>query len=224
MLAELRIVPLFAGLADADIRTLTEGAETLTVEAETRLWGEGDPVNRFIIVLDGHVEMSVDKDGRRSVVEIAGKGTVLGEAALFGAEGFLMSAWALPGARLLSIPAQPFRARLEERFDLMRHMLSSMSFRLRLLVRKIAELKLKSTTQRLGSFLLSLAGDAPGPVRLRFPYDKRRVAEELGMQPESLSRALSKLARLGVEPAPDNAVVIADTALLREFCLGEDMA
>lgn len=223
MLAELQIVPLFAGLAEADVKALTEGAEVLEVATETLLWKEGDPADRFVVVLAGHVEMSVDKQGRRSVVEIAGTGTVLGEAALFGGEGFSMSARALPGTRLLSIPARPFCALLEQRFDLMRHMLSSMSFRLRLLVRKIAELKLKSTAQRLGSFLLSLAGDAAGPVRLRFPYDKRLVAEELGMQPESLSRALSKLARLGVETGPDNAVVIADLAPLREFCLGEDL-
>ena len=223
VLLQLQFTPLFSGLLEADIRALIEGARLMFLAHEHALYDQGDLVADFYVVLDGHVELSVDSGGRRSVVEVVRKGTVLGDAAMFGDGRFLMSARVLTGATVLAVPAASFLDKLETRFDIITHMLSTMSFRLRMLVRQIAELKLKTTAQRLGSFLLSQAEAEEGRVTLRFPYDKRLVADELGMKPESLSRALAKLGKLGVESRPDNSVVIADIERLREFCVEDDM-
>jgi cAMP-binding proteins - catabolite gene activator and regulatory subunit of cAMP-dependent protein kinases len=222
-LLQLQLTPLFAGLPEADIRALVEGAEVVTLDHEHPLHTQGDPVERFFVVLDGHVEVSVEEGGRRSVVEVAHKGAVMGDAALFGDGRFLTSGRVLTGATILSIPARSFLAKLEPRFDIISQMLSGLSFRLRLLVRQIAELKLKTTAQRLGSFLLSMAGAEEGRAVVRFPYDKKLVADELGMKPESLSRALAKLAPVGVDSRPDNSVVIADVERLRDFCAEDDL-
>lgn len=224
ILLQLQFTPLFAGLAPADIRTLVGGAEVIGVAADQPLFAAGDPASRFFVVLDGHVEVSLEEEGRRAVVEVARKGVVLGDTALFGDGLFPVSARTLSAATLLAVPAEPFLAQLDRRFDIVLHMLSTQSARLRLLVRRIAELKLKTTAQRLGSFLLSLTEAEDGAVRLRFPYDKKSVAEELGMKPESLSRALAKLARVGVTPLPDNQVAVADLESLRAFCAEEDPA
>lgn len=223
VLLQLQFTPLFAGLLEADIRDLIAGARLVTLGHETALYEQDDPVVEFFVVMDGHVELSIDIDGRRSVVEVARKGVVLGDAAMLGPGRFFMSARVLTSATLLAIPAASFLAKLEPRFDIITHMLSTLSFRLRMLVRQIAELKLKTTAQRLGSFLLSQVEAEEGRAAVRFPYDKRLVADELGMKPESLSRALAKLAKLGVESLPDNSVVIADVERLREFCVEDDM-
>ncbi|CAA7619434.1 Crp/Fnr family transcriptional regulator [Magnetospirillum sp. UT-4] len=224
VLLQLQFTPLFSGLQEGDIRDLVAGAVIEAHGHEAQLYAAGDPVERFYVVLDGHVELSIDAEGRRSVVEVARKGTVLGDAAMFGDGRFLMTARALTGATLLAVPAESFLAKLEARFDIITHMLSTMSFRLRMLVRQIAELKLKTTAQRLGSFLLSMVEAEEGAVSVRFPYDKKLVADELGMKPESLSRALAKLAKVGVESKADNVVRIADIERLRDFCVEDDLA
>jgi len=222
ILLQLQCIPLFAGLAEADVRALVEGAKVVGLAHERPLYQAGDSQDWLYVILDGHIELSIDEDGRKSVVEVARRGVVLGDAALFAGRRFLMSARVLTAATLLAIPAGSFAALVEARFDLMLHVLSTMSFRLRAQVRQIAELKLKTTAQRLGGFLLSLTDAAEGRVRIRFPYDKKLVAEELGMKPESLSRALAKLARIGVESLPDNAVAVADIGRLREFCVEDE--
>lgn len=222
-LLQLQFAPLFTGLAEKDVRDLLADSELLLLDHEYLLYHEGDPVDRFYVVMDGHVELSVDVDGRKSVVEVARRATVLGDAAMFGAGRYIMTARVLTNATLLAIPAAGFRARLEERLDIMLHMLTTMSFRLRMLVRQIAELKLKTTAQRLGSFLLTMTDAEDGRVDLRFPYDKKLVADQLGMKPESLSRALAKLGKVGVESRPDNVVAVADIAQLREFCAEEEV-
>ncbi len=222
VLLHLQFTPLFAGLAEAVVAELTAGAEVVALAPDTVLFRAGQPVERFFVVVDGHVEVSVETEGRRSVVDVVRRGAVLGDIGLFSDGVFVTTARALTPASLLAVPAQAFLARLEQRFDVQLHMLSAMSLRLRRLVRQIAELKLKTTAQRLGSFLLSLTSAADGRVELRFPYDKKLVADELGMKPESLSRALGKLARAGVESRPDNSVVVADIGELRLFCAEDD--
>jgi CRP/FNR family transcriptional activator FtrB len=223
VLLQLQVTPLFAGLAEAVVADLVDGAAVVALAPESPLFQAGEVVERFFVVLDGHVEVSVEADGRRSVVEVVRQGAVLGDAGLFAGGRFQTSARLLTAATLLAVPAAAFVARLEQRFDVQRHMLTTMSLRLRMLVRQIAELKLKTTAQRLGSFLLSLTAVPSGRVELRFPYDKKLVADELGMKPESLSRALAKLARVGVESRPDNTVAVADIARLRQFCVEDDV-
>jgi CRP/FNR family transcriptional activator FtrB len=223
VLLQLQFTPLFTGLAERDVGELLTGAEMHVLPNEHLLFETGGEAADFYVVLDGHVELSVDSDGRRSVVEVVRKGAVLGDAAMFAGGGHLTAARVLTGATVLRIPATSFLRRLEDRLDILLHMLSTMSFRLRMLIRQIAELKLKTTAQRLGSFLLTLTEANRGRVELRFPYDKRLVADELGMKPESLSRALGKLAKVGVESRPDNLVVVADLARLRDFCVEDDL-
>jgi len=222
VLLQLQFAPLFTGLAERDIHLLLDGAQAVTFPHEHVIYRQGEPVERFFVILDGHVELSMDNDGKRSVVEVAKRPTLLGEAAMFSTGRYIMTARVLTGATVLAVPAGPFRARLEERLDIMTHMLTTMSLRLRMLLRQIAELKLKSTAQRLGSFLLSMAESDRGRAEIRFPYDKKLVADQLGMKPESLSRALAKLAKAGVESRPDNLVVIADVAGLRDFCAEDE--
>ena len=51
------------------------------------------------------------------------------------------------------------------------------------------------------------------------PYDKTLISRRLGMQPESLSRILAKLRKLGVK-TDTNQVVICDVTDLFDFANG----
>ena len=98
-------------------------------------------------------------------------------------------------------------------------MLAGFSARLRAQVREITELKLKSTAERLAGFLLTLTDVTEGGAVVRLPFDKYLLAEKLGMQPESLSRAFAKLRAVGVRTeGHDRRVVITELADLRRFC------
>jgi CRP-like cAMP-binding protein len=109
-------------------------------------------------------------------------------------------------------------------------MLVGMSTRLRGLVREITALKMASTAERLGAFLLALA-DArepclhgvqyKGPVTVTLPFSKQMLAQKLGMQPESLSRAFGKLRQFGVRGSGQTRVVLDDLSGLRAFCQPE---
>ncbi len=221
VLAELSLTPLLAGLAEGEARLLLSDAWTESRSDGDILFARGGVAVGFFLLLDGHVELFVEEGGRSTVIEIAQRPAILGEAALFVDGRHPLSARVVGHARLLAVPRGPFLAVLDRRFDLAQRMLGSMSVRLRGLVGQISELKLKSTAQRLAGFLLGLTRQEEGAATVRFPYDKRLAAEALGMTAESLSRALARLAPLGVESRAENLVAIADIAALRDFCIEE---
>ena len=91
--------------------------------------------------------------------------------------------------------------------------------RLRELVDEIEQLKAHSAPQRIADFFVKQAGSASGSARIALPYEKALIASRLGMKPESFSRALGRLAELGVAVERDS-VSIADVARLAAFAEG----
>ena len=219
--AELSLLPLFSGLPPEDLSWLLQAAWVQHYSDGHDLFLSRQPAQHLYVVLDGHVELYSPGSPGRNVLEIAQCPTVLGESALSPDGLYSESARIVGHSRLLVIPATAFLTALQGRFDLALRLLSSMSVRLHGLVTQISSLKLKSTAQRLAGFLLGIADTHQNVTRAHFPYDKRLVAQYLGMTAESLSRALARLAPLGVTSNNDNTVTMDDLAALRAFC-GED--
>ena len=92
--------------------------------------------------------------------------------------------------------------------------------RLRQLVDEIEQLKARSAAQRIADFFVKQAKVASGAARIALPYEKALIAGRLGMKPESFSRALAKLAELGVVVERDS-VSIRDVARLAAFAEGK---
>lgn len=220
--AMLKQTPLFLGLNEEDTRLLLSRAHIGLYSDDELLFDRGSPADRLFLMLDGHVEVFLDDSGRKSVLEVAKRPALLGEAALYTDGQYSDGARSIGFAKVVTVPAEAFRTALDSRFDLAQRMLATMSMRLRGLVVQIAELKLKSTAQRVGGFLLGLADTMDGEAVVRFPYDKRLAAEYLGMTAESLSRALQRLSSVGVQSRADNVVAIADLEQLRDFCIEDE--
>ncbi len=196
----------------------------MSVPRESAIFRQGDEADRFYIVLGGRVALSViDTAGRESVVEVVKPGDTFGESAIFDHGAFPFGARAIEDARLVNVPAESFLRNLTKDFSFVMLMLASMSAHLRFLVKQVGELKLKTTEQRLGSYLLAQVGDGGGAARVHLPYDKKILASQLGMTPESLSRAFARLRDLGVS-SEGGSVTICDVSCLREFCKDFDFS
>lgn len=210
---------LFSGLPEAELVMLTRQAALERYRAGDILFRHDDPVERFFVVVEGRVALCLDADGEdASVARIAGPGDTFAEACICGLGTYSVTAEALTPAMVITIPRAPLRALLEERFDLVLPMLCEMSFRLRNLVRQITELKMKTAAQRLASCLLRLTEVEKGPAEIHLPYGKKMLASQLGMMPETLSRAFMKLQALGLHGvARGNVMQIKEVTVLREF-------
>ena len=80
---------------------------------------------------------------------------------------------------------------------------------------EISDLKLRSSPQRLASYLLDLVTDPEEkPARFVLPIMKEALAAKIGCRPENLSRAFAALRRIGVQ-THQSAVVVHDVPALR---------
>lgn len=210
-------VPLLRGLDEAARRDVTgDGAVKLYRRGAT-LFIQGDPAEAVFVILDGWIKLfRTTQEGAESVIAVFSRGESFAEAAIFDRSVYPVSAMAIEDSRLLLLPARPFIAKLERNSAYALAMLASMSSRLRRLVRQIEQLTVRSSTERLADFLLSLCDGASGSAMIRLPLEKALIAGRLGMQPETFSRALSKLRQHGVQ-CRGNEVTIKDIDALARF-------
>jgi len=130
-----------------------------------------------------------------------------------------VNAEAMAGSRLVRIDAKPFLARLAENRALALEMIASMErWHLRLMG-EMWQLKVRSPAQRLAWYMLGLTDVGSGTATVTLPYRKGIIARRIGIAPESLSRALARLAELGVQTDGDE-VTIGDVEKLRRFSAG----
>lgn len=220
-LAGLAELPLFAGLDQAEIVHLLANARVESRPAGAMLFLQGDPAAAFFAVLAGWVKLyRSTEEGHESVIAMLPEGESFAEAAAFEDATYPVSAAVIEDARLLIIPAQPFLAKVINDGRLVVKMMASMSRRLRQLVNQVQDLNLKSSVQRVASYLHSLCRVEAGATTVDLPLDKALIARHLGMQPETLSRSLARLRTEGVV-SDGGRVSIADVAALRRLC-GDD--
>jgi CRP-like cAMP-binding protein len=197
--AIVRRSAMFSGL-DPDIATEVLAETRIEVrDTDQELFAQGSPAVAFYIVLSGWVRLSrLLPNGSEAIIGVFTRGQAFGEAvALTGAE-YPVTAVAATPVRLIRIPVAPLRRMIAARPDVALAMIASTAEHLHQLVRQIQELKSQKGDERVAEFLRSLTDVASGPAVVALPFDKLLIAGRLGMQPESLSRAFSRLRRHGV--------------------------
>ena len=222
LIASLQSIPAFADLNERMLERISSIGTVTRVPPATQLFRQGEQPVSLYILLEGQVPLTgVAPDGARAVVEVLKPVDMFILAAVLTDAPYLMSAETIDEARLMLIAAQELRGLIEHDPKLAMHMLASVSMQYRMLVRQVKDLKLRSAAQRLGCFLLALAGEQKGRGRVVLPYDKRLLAARLRTTPEHLSRAFATLRSHGVE-VRGMAVEMTDLAKLGAFA-GPDL-
>lgn len=217
---DLKVVPFLAKLDDRDLALLASQARREVVPAQTTLCRRGETGDTLIVVERGCVLLYVDRPGDPAgIVRIVCSGETFGECSLLARNRSVVTAETFDPSALILIPAEPLRALIEQRFDIAVAVLGHVSVRLRHLVAQVSSLKTRTTTQRLAAHLASRTAATTGSAEVPLRYGKGLLARELGMQPETFSRAMMKLQSLGVRYRKSNdAFFVEDVAKLRRFC------
>ena len=216
-LALVAAAPLFSDVSSADLALLMEGAQAVAYAETGLLFSEGDKADRFFVVVAGRVNLfALTESGDQSIIEVFDAPATFAEAAIFSSGRFPLNCEVVGGSRLIHVAAGPFLRRLSEHRRLAMLLLGGLARWQMRLIREIVDLKNKSPSQRLASFLLALAQTGESGAQVRLPLSKGVLASRIGIAPESLSRALARLKSVGVE-SRGREVVITDLDALRRL-------
>ncbi|WP_428486807.1 cyclic nucleotide-binding domain-containing protein [Rhodopila sp.] len=219
----LRAIPLLRDLDESLMDRLARISKIISAPAGTEVCRQAEAPDVLYIVLDGQLAASsTAANGSAAVVEVIRPGAMIGLATLLARLPRLLNARAIGHCRLLSIEAAGLLSLVEQETSLVTALLRAEAQDFHALVRQVCDLKLRTTAQRLGCYLLSLCTEPSGNVvALRLPFDKRLLAARLGCRQENLSRAFATLRGLGVE-THGARVILHDIASLRDYALPDD--
>jgi CRP/FNR family transcriptional activator FtrB len=220
----LRAIPFLQDLEDHVAERLAMISTIVVAPEGTELCHQGDAAEQLYIVLEGQLAaINTAPNGTTAVVDVIRPGETLGLPTLLAQLPRLLSVRTIAASRMLCIDAKGLLSLVGEETSLVTALLRAEAREFRALLRQVCDLKLRTTAQRLGCYLLSLAPEHHGnATALRLPFDKRLLAARLGCRQENLSRAFAALRNFGVE-THGARVILHDIKKLRDYSVPDEI-
>ncbi|MFN2565234.1 MAG: Crp/Fnr family transcriptional regulator [Gemmatimonadaceae bacterium] len=217
--AELRHIPLFAGISDTARRELAARTIVRAYQTDERLFDAGAHARGLYVVVRGRVRVLRHGAGRRHVLHEEGPGGTLGEVPLFEGGGYPATAVAAEPTTCLVIGRDAIGAAMRADPELAWRLLARLAARVRTLVERVDGLAARSVPQRLAALLVARYDESTavgGAVTLGATQGE--VAEELGTVREVVVRAVRALCDAGaIEPLGRGRYRVRDAHRLKEL-------
>lgn len=183
--------PLFAELAEADLRALAAVAHTRRLEPGETLFLAGEEARGVHVVVSGQVRVFVisPASGREMVLTAERPFNTVAELVALDGGPYPASAEAAEESEILVLEQAGFQQVLRDRPEVALHLMRMLGRRLRRLVNLIEAISFQEVVHRLARYVL-----AESSRQLPFTLaTNAAIAAELGTVPELVSRNLSRL-------------------------------
>ncbi len=225
--ATLRLTPIEAlrritwlrHVPSATLEQLARQAVLHRVPAGSVLFEQSETPAFAQFLVAGGVELLAVEGSNEALIETVYPVDLLLPAAVLNHQPYLARACVLEEAQLILIHADTFRDAVATDHALCLAVLACQAAQFRRQVKLAKNLKLRSAEDRVGCYLLQLVQGKETHTPVALPFEKRRIAGQLGMTRETFSRTLAVMSRYGLTVAGDTVVVIDAEALHARFRL-----
>jgi CRP-like cAMP-binding protein len=199
---------------DADFSFLDRFAAVTSLKRDGTVFTEGDSARYFFRVITGAVRScQLLADGRRHISQFFLPGDFI---ALDTDGAYRFTAEAITETTLRRYPRSAIDQSLAPRFH--RQLLALLSRQLVAAQQQMLLLGRKTATERVASFLLTMAARSKDSEHMSLPMTRNDIADHLGLTTETVSRAFSQLKMQGVIGLDGAAnVVVQDGEALEEL-------
>jgi len=212
-----RTVKLLKDVSPQVYRSLMRDACITDYERRATIFPQGTTLAQICILLQGKGELFGRLHAKRATLLLIRPGDAFELSAVVRNAPALTAARMIEPSQVLLINAEAFRASLRTDAELACAVTRMLAAQVCEAIRHLRNIRLLSAKQRIVVHLLRLYHQQGCANRIRLDVSKATLASLLGLEPPSLSRALSQLRAEGVETEADH-VVISDVERLRASC------
>lgn len=226
VLAALRACRLWHTASDAGVERVARAAMVQQVARGTMLATEGEPADRFGVVVDGRARVfHAAADGRVILLEALGRGESFAAVAALAGGRYPANVDAATPATVAWVTREALFTLLDDEPGIGRALIADLAERVMGLTGVVQTLSL-DVPARLARYLFqrSLAAGEATAEGLRVPLGmpKSELAASIGTVPETLSRALARLRDDGVLEVRGSEVLVLDVGALARLGSGYD--
>lgn len=193
MPADLKTVPLFQGVPDADLRALADRSVTRNYPKQAIIVNEGDDSDCLYLILAGRVKIYLaDEHGKELILAIKGAGQYFGEMVLDG-EARSASVMTLEPSQFAILSRADFRAFLLSHAEVSLQLIQNLIRVARGLNRNVRNLAMLDVYGRVARILLELAVERDGKLVIPEKLTQKDIAARVGASREMINRILRDL-------------------------------
>lgn len=203
----LKNLDLFGNLDESALRGLSKDAIYRQIEQKKILFREGFEEKYFYILLNGSVRLyKTSYDGKESTIKIIHPGEFFAEAILFGRKEYPVSAAAVELSEIIAIHRDSFWKMLDNP-DSRNIFLGALFDKLRFLTDQIHYLSSHDVEDRFFRFIINTYGKQ---YHYNITIHKKDIASAVGTIPETFSRLILRLTKMGIVAWKKNTLIIKD--------------
>lgn len=193
MPADLKSIPLFAGVADAELRALAGRTVTRNYPKQAIIVSEGDESDSLYLILAGRVKVYLaDENGKELILAIKGPGQYFGEMVL-DEQPRSASVMTLEPAQFAILSRADFRAFLLAHPEVALQLVQNLIRVARGLNQNVRNLAMLDVYGRVARILLELAVERDGKLVIPERMTQKDIAARVGASREMINRILRDL-------------------------------
>lgn len=210
---------LFQGMSQDHLQTLLSHSHIKEFPAGQQILQQGDEANLLYYILEGKVKTQrYGPDGAEATIRMLSKGDTFMDAVIFMGGKSPIGAQAVENCRLLMIPAETVRRQAIGDSQFACNLLRIVTRHYKTAIQQIDSITTKNPIERLGYYFLRLhIENGSSDMGIALPFKKSTIANHLGMTPETFSRALGQIKKMGIDMDHDK-LTLRDAYTLCHFC------
>lgn len=196
----LRAIPLFSGVGDADLESLSSLVIERRFLKHKTIVEEGAPGDYMYIICDGRVKVTkLSGDGREKILELLDGGDFFGEMSLLDDAPRSASVAALSDVRVLALARNDFLELMNRSTQLAFAVVQELTRRLRQIDEQASSLSFQRVKDRTKGLLVRMAKSEAGDPKRRLTQalTHQQIADMIGTSRETVTRAIKGLKQRG---------------------------
>lgn len=194
----LRDIPLFSRVEKSLFHPVCRAASKRHFKRGEVLFHQGDAADTIYLIKEGSFKLvRVTEEGLETILQIVGRGEIIGEAALFQETEHPATAVALEEGKVCSIKRELLEKVIRETPDLAWQIIASLGSRLYNTWEQITELNTQTTREKVLSLLFRLAREygepCPEGTLIKIYLTQQEIASLVGASRVMVAQVLKEL-------------------------------